>query len=81
MFIPSYILKSRHGIFYFRWPLPKQLRPRQKAESIKLSLQTRDPQEALRFPFTLVPASVGRGRRTQLARLGANRHRVAAPVE
>ncbi|MEW9534902.1 hypothetical protein MRBLRC7O_000099 [Agrobacterium radiobacter] len=54
MFIPSYILKSRHGVFYFRWPLPKQLHPRQKSETIKLSLRTRDPRKALRLSRSLI---------------------------
>jgi len=54
LFIPSYILKSRHGVFYFRWPLPKQLHPRQKAETIKLSLQTRDPRKALRLSRPMI---------------------------
>lgn len=54
MFIPSYILKSRHGVFYFRWPLPKQLHPNGKAETIKLSLQTRDPRKALRLSRSMI---------------------------
>ncbi|MBX9469460.1 MAG: hypothetical protein KL839_17090 [Rhizobium sp.] len=54
MFVPTYLLKSRHGLFYFRWPLPKQLHPRGKAETIKLSLQTRDPQKALRLSRPLI---------------------------
>lgn len=54
MFVPTYLLKSRHGLFYFRWPLPKQLHPRGKAETIKLSLQTRDPQKALRLSRSLI---------------------------
>ncbi|AYG58005.1 site-specific integrase [Rhizobium jaguaris] len=54
MYIPSYLLKSRHGVFYFRWPMPKQLHPRQKAETIKISLQTRDPRKALRLSRSLI---------------------------
>ncbi|THF50654.1 site-specific integrase [Allorhizobium terrae] len=54
MFVPTYLLKSRHGLFYFRWPLPKLLHPHGKAETIKLSLQTRDPQKALRLSRSLI---------------------------
>ncbi|MBY3144870.1 site-specific integrase [Rhizobium laguerreae] len=54
MFVPTYLLKSRHGLFYFRWPLPKQLHPQRKAETIKLSLQTRDPHKALRLSRSLI---------------------------
>jgi transposase len=27
MFIPTYLSRSRHGIYYFRWPIPKCLHP------------------------------------------------------
>ncbi|WP_377278479.1 DUF6538 domain-containing protein [Rhizobium sp. R86522] len=42
-------MKSRCGVFYLRWPLPKQLHPQKKASTLKLSLQTRDPREAQEF--------------------------------
>lgn len=54
MYNPSYILKSRHGVFYFRWPLPKRLHPEGRAETLKLSLRTRDPQKALRLSRPLI---------------------------
>ena len=47
MFNPAYLTCSRHNVFYFRWPLPKPLRPDGKPRHIKLSLRTRNPGEAL----------------------------------
>lgn len=49
MFNPTYLVKSRCGVFYIRWPLPKRLHPQNKAATLKLSLQTRDPRKALRL--------------------------------
>ena len=49
MFNPTYLVKSRCGVFYIRWPLPKRLHPQNKASTLKLSLQTRDPRKALRL--------------------------------
>jgi integrase len=46
---PSYLTLSRHNIYYFRWPLPEALRVKGRTAHIKLSLQTRDPKEALRL--------------------------------
>lgn len=54
MYSPTYLLKSRHGVFYFRWPLPKQLRAPGTAATIKISLQTRDPRKALRLSRPLI---------------------------
>ncbi|WP_125460970.1 site-specific integrase [Rhizobium sp. CIAT894] len=54
MFIPAYLVKSRCGVFYLRWPLPKQLHPQKKASTLKLSLQTRDPRKALRLSRSLI---------------------------
>ena len=42
-------LSAERGIFYLRWPLPRRLHPDRKASSLKLSLRTRDPREALRL--------------------------------
>ncbi|MDQ0423309.1 integrase [Peteryoungia aggregata LMG 23059] len=53
MFNPSYLVKSRCGVFYLRWPIPKQLHPQKKASTLKLSLQTRDPRKALRLSRSL----------------------------
>ncbi len=48
MRIPAHLVLSRHRIFYLRWPIPKGLHPLQKRSHLKLSLQTRDPQQALK---------------------------------
>lgn len=53
MFNPAYLMKSRCGVFYLRWPIPKQLHPEKKASTLKLSLQTRDPRKALRLSRSL----------------------------
>lgn len=44
MITASYLSKSRHGIYYFRWPLPT-LSPYLRG-SIRLSLRTRCPKQA-----------------------------------
>lgn len=46
---PAYLMKSRCGVFFFRWPIPKQLHPLKAYSHIKLSLGTREPQKALRL--------------------------------
>jgi len=48
---PSYLIKSRHDIYYFRYPLPVKQRGRQSR--VVISLQTRCPQEALRLAKSL----------------------------
>lgn len=47
MRVPAYLSVSRHGVFYFRWPIPKALHPAKKATTIKVSLQVHDPKHAL----------------------------------
>lgn len=49
MFNPTYVLVSRTGVLYFRWPVPRRLHPEGKASTIKVSLRTRDPKEAIRL--------------------------------
>lgn len=52
MFSPVYLMRSRHQVYYFRWPLPRtQHSP--KPDHIRLSLRTREPKEALRLARTL----------------------------
>lgn len=51
---PTYLLRSRHHIFYFRWPLPSLFRQNGKTAHIKISLQTREPKEALRLSTVLL---------------------------
>jgi len=42
---PTYLERSRHGVFYMRWPLPKRLHPSGKASCVKISLRTREPRQ------------------------------------
>jgi len=49
MYNPSYLTTSRHRVFYFRWPLPKSTHPHQKMRDIKISLGTRDFNEAIQL--------------------------------
>lgn len=42
--LPAYLSRSRHGIFYFRLPLP--LPPNAERRSLRLSLRTRCPRNA-----------------------------------
>jgi hypothetical protein len=53
VFVPSYLTASRHGVYYFRWPLLAAQHPQRKASTLKLSLRTRDPKEALRLSLIL----------------------------
>lgn len=46
MRLAAYLCTSRHGIFYFRFPLPVECHPAQKRGHIKVSLGTREPREA-----------------------------------
>ena len=44
MTLSSYLSLSRHGIYYFRWPIPPS--PEQKRTSVRISLRTRCPRRA-----------------------------------
>lgn len=46
-FNPSYVCKSRHGVYYLRYPIPVQYHPKGKRDYIKMSLQTYVKHEAL----------------------------------
>ena len=48
---PSYLIKSRHDIYYFRYPLP--VKQQGKQSRVAVSLQTRCPKEALRLAKSL----------------------------
>jgi len=50
---PSYLIKSRHSIYYFRYPLPKALQQRDAANRISISLNTRCPKQALQLAKAL----------------------------
>ncbi len=49
MLNPSYLILSRHNVYYFRWPLPPTFHEEGRTRFIKLSLRTREPKEALRL--------------------------------
>lgn len=57
MHISSYLTASRHNVFYFRWPLPKSLHPCRKSSDIKLSLHTKDFNEAMQLSRLLAYAA------------------------
>jgi integrase len=42
-----YLTASRHGVFYFRFPIPPSFDPEGRRSSLRLSLGTRCPKEAL----------------------------------
>lgn len=44
MMLSSYISRSRHGVYYFRWPIPPSLDG--KRSTIRLSLRTKCPGRA-----------------------------------
>lgn len=44
MKLSSYLTCSRHGIFYFRWPIPPYIEG--KRSSVRISLRTRCPNHA-----------------------------------
>lgn len=43
----AYLSRSRHGIFYFRWPISRAIHPKGLRSDVKLSLDTRCPRRAL----------------------------------
>lgn len=49
MLNPTYLHLSRCNVFHFRFPIPAHLTPDGKITHIKVSLQTRNPKEALRL--------------------------------
>jgi integrase len=46
MRLAAYLCTSRHGIFYFRFPLPIDCHPAQQRQHLKVSLKTREPRVA-----------------------------------
>ncbi|WP_198403521.1 hypothetical protein [Celeribacter ethanolicus] len=44
MKLSSYLSRSRHGVFYFRWPIPPN--KEEKRTSVRVSLRTRCPDRA-----------------------------------
>lgn len=51
MLNPSYLIKSRHNIYYFRYPLP--IKAQKDSNRVSISLRTRCPREALRLAKAL----------------------------
>lgn len=51
LYNPSYLIKSRHDIYYFRYPLP--IKAEGATKRISVSLGTRCPREALRLANAL----------------------------
>ena len=56
MRLAAYLSQSRHGVFYFRWPIPCQLHPDQKRSHVRLSLRTKCATTAQRLSRALVLA-------------------------
>lgn len=52
----AYLSPSRHGIFYFRWPIPAEMHPAGRRTDIKISLRTRSPAEARMLSRVLISA-------------------------
>ncbi len=52
----SYLSQSRHGIFYFRWPIPRAIHPERRMSHVRLSLRTRLPSVAQRLSHALIAA-------------------------
>ena len=44
MKLSAYLSPSRHGVYYFRWPLPTALG--EKRQTLKVSLRTKCPDRA-----------------------------------
>jgi integrase len=57
MFNPSYLTMSRHGVYYLRFPIPVRYHPERLQRSIRFSLKTREPREALHLGRALCYAA------------------------
>lgn len=47
MGVSTYLMVSRHNVYYLCWPLPQSLHPLGKVSDIKVTLRRRDRREAL----------------------------------
>ena len=56
MRLAAYLCTSRHGIFYFRFPMPSEHHPDQKRSHLKVSLETREPRRAANLARVLTIA-------------------------
>ncbi|MGB7321845.1 MAG: DUF6538 domain-containing protein [Albidovulum sp.] len=52
----AYLTTSRHGIFYFRWPIPVGFHPQRRRTDIKISLGTRSPSTARQLSRMMISA-------------------------
>jgi integrase len=77
MKLSSYLSHSRHGIYYFRWPLPKL--DGQARRSVRLSLQTRCPKHA--GDIALYLASCGKEVRGNKALAGLRQDQIREKVQ
>lgn len=55
----AYLSRSRHGVFYFRWPLAPATHPQRLRTDVKLSLGTRCPRMALILARRLIGTAAG----------------------
>lgn len=60
MRLAAYLSRSRHGVFYFRWPIPAELHPGGERRHVRLSLRTRCPVAAERLSRVLALAGQSR---------------------
>lgn len=61
MKLNAYLARSRHGVFYFRWPLPSTAVSKAR-QCIRLSLGTRCPKQAARLSRYLAACGASLGR-------------------
>jgi hypothetical protein len=57
MRLAAYLCTSRHGIFYFRFPIPMDCHPTGGRGHVKISLGTREPRTATRLARLLAVAA------------------------
>lgn len=61
MRLSAYLSQSRHGVFYFRWPIPHHLHPEQKRSDMRISLHMFSTIFA-DYPISSRPTLLSRGR-------------------
>lgn len=76
MMLSSYLCPSRHGIYYFRWPIPSY--KKEKRATVRVSLRTRCPDRAGDLARHL--ASCGRLLRENKALAGLPQHEIREKV-
>lgn len=52
--IPSHLFRNKHGTFYFRWVLPKDLRAFANQNEVRFSLYTESRQKALALALPII---------------------------